>query len=166
MNQRSRITGQTAHTTRQTRHALAMLATTTPGRRRAIHAAAKEYLSQIDRRQLPMGYDVPITDDRHNRGDAYRMRRGDVFARMLGISCSASDPQLPDTARAALAAISVPVDQLSARAEATGQPAAVAFLHLLGAPLTANSDAEEALRRVQGRPAPTTNPRLTATAVA
>lgn len=164
MNQRSRITGQTAHTTRQTRHALAMLATTTPGRRRVIQAAAEEYLSQIDRRRLPMGYDVPITLDHSNRADAYRMRRGDVFARMLGISCQPSDADLPDTARAVLAAINTTVTQLSAHAEVTGQPAAVAFLHILGAPLAANSDAEEALRRVQGRPAPTAKPRALAVA--
>ncbi|MEV2259187.1 hypothetical protein AB0J13_11065 [Streptomyces anulatus] len=31
---------------------------------------------------------------------------------------------------------------------------------------TTSNDMDEALRRVQGRPAPTTNPRLTATAVA
>ncbi|MGW4256908.1 hypothetical protein [Streptomyces californicus] len=126
-----------APTTRQTSHALTMLAATTPGRRRVIQAAAEEYLSQIDRDRLPLGYDVPITDDHYNRVDAYRMRGGRTFARMLGIACQPSDPQLPDTARAVLAAITAPVDRLTERAATTGQPAAVALLHILGATGTA-----------------------------
>ncbi|MFE7485486.1 hypothetical protein [Streptomyces sp. NPDC057552] len=105
-----------------------MLTKTTPGRRRYIQAAAEEYLSQIDRRRLPVGYDVPITGDRDNRIDAYRMRRGDVFARMLGISCTASDPQLPDTARAVLAQIDAPVCQLVQAAVESGSPELVALL--------------------------------------
>ncbi|MFZ4264467.1 hypothetical protein [Streptomyces arboris] len=116
----------------QTRHALTALTTLTPGRRRVVQAAAEEYLSQIDRRRLPMGYDVPIADDRHNRGDAYRMRRGDVVARVLGISCQPSDVRFPDTVRAVLAAVDAPVDRLAERAVLTGQPVAVALLHLIG----------------------------------
>lgn len=131
--------------TRQTSHALAMLATTTPGRRRVIQAAAEGYLAQVDRRRLPLGYDLPITSDHSNRADAYRMRRGETFARMLGISCSPSDANLPDTARAVLAAIDAPVTELTDRAEATGQPVLVAMLHLIGA----TPDMDEALRRVR-----------------
>ncbi|WP_405699115.1 hypothetical protein OG209_05335 [Streptomyces sp. NBC_01383] len=119
--------------TAQTRHALAMLATTAPGRRRVIQAAAEEYLSQIERRRLPLGWNIPITDDRYNRVDAYRMRRGEVFARMLGISCQPSDAQLPDTARAVLAAIDATPQHLADLAQVTGQPALVALLHLVGA---------------------------------
>lgn len=115
----------------QTRHALTALNRTTTGRRRVIQAAAEEYLSQVDRRRLPMGWVQPITDDRFNRVDAYRMRRGDLFARMLGIACRPSDPQLPDTARAVLAELNATVDQLTARAMATGQPNAVALVHLI-----------------------------------
>ncbi|MFD4257742.1 hypothetical protein ACFWR9_08920 [Streptomyces sp. NPDC058534] len=115
---------------RQTRHALTALAHTTPHRRRVIQSAAEDYLSQIDRRRLPIGWNVPIADDRYNRVDAYRLRRGDTFARMLGISCTASDDRLPDTARAVLAVLDAPVARLVARAEATGQPAAVALLHM------------------------------------
>jgi hypothetical protein len=110
-----------------------MLATTPPGRRRVIQAAAEEYLSQIERHRLPLGWNQPITDDRYNRVDAYRMRRGDVFARMLGIACQPSDADLPDTARAVLAGINAPVAELTARAEATRQPVAVALLHVFGA---------------------------------
>ncbi|MEU3976869.1 hypothetical protein [Streptomyces bacillaris] len=133
---------------RQTAHALTALATLTPGRRRVIQAAAEEYLSQIDRHRLPLGYDLPITLDHSNRADAYRMRRGETFARMLGISCQPSDADLPDTARAVLATINAPVDQLTARATATGQPAAIALLHLLGA-TDYDPDMDEALRRAR-----------------
>ncbi|MET9051227.1 hypothetical protein ABZW50_08745 [Streptomyces bacillaris] len=105
-----------------------MLAATTPGRRRVIGAAAEEYLSQVDRRRLPMGYDLPIMLDHNNRADAYRMRRGDVFARMLGIACQPTDAQLPDTARAVLAAINAPVDRLVQAAVESGSPELVALL--------------------------------------
>ncbi|MEV0917866.1 hypothetical protein AB0I93_26860 [Streptomyces sp. NPDC049967] len=114
----------------QARHARAALATTAPGRRRVIQAAAEEYLSQIERRRLPVGYDRPIGDDRQNRADAYQMRRGETFARMLGIACRPSDTDLPNTARAVLAELTAPVAELTARAVATGQPAAIALLHL------------------------------------
>ncbi len=45
--------------------------------------------------------------------------------------------------------------RVNQRSRITGQTAA-----------TTSNDMDEALRRVQGRPAPTTSPRLTATAVA
>ncbi|WP_432111386.1 hypothetical protein [Streptomyces sp. YPW6] len=141
-----------APASRQTRHALTALTTLTPGRRHVIQAAAEEYLSQVDRRRLPMGYDLPITLDHSNRADAYRMRRGDTFARMLGISCQPSDADLPNTARAVLAAINAPVDRLTARAATTGQPTAIALLHILGA-TDSDPDMDEALRRARaGRP--------------
>ncbi|MCX4799628.1 hypothetical protein OG497_37875 [Streptomyces sp. NBC_01242] len=127
------ITAKPAHVNPQTRHALTMVPTLTPGRRRVVQAAAAEYLSQVERRRLPLGWGQPITDDHSNRADAYHMRRGHVFALMLGISCRSSDAQLPDTARAVLAAIEAPVMKLTARAEATGQPAAIALLHIIGA---------------------------------
>ncbi|MEU8623271.1 hypothetical protein [Streptomyces sp. NPDC048669] len=119
--------------TPQARHALAMLATTAPGRRRVIQAAAEEYLSQIDGHRLPVGWNQPITDDRYNRVDAYRMRQGGTFARMLGIACQPSDAQLPDTARAILAAIDATPQRLADLARVTGQPGLVALLHLVGA---------------------------------
>ncbi|MFE7105611.1 hypothetical protein ACFU98_10700 [Streptomyces sp. NPDC057575] len=121
---------------RQAQHALAALAHTSPGRRRLIAACAEEYLSQVDRRRLPLGWGQPITDDHFNRADAYEMRRGNVFARMLGISCRPSDPQLPDTARAVLAAIDAPVRKLTATAVATGQPRLVAALYIAGLVVT------------------------------
>jgi hypothetical protein len=116
--------------TRQTRHALTALTHTTPGRRRIIQAAADNYLSQIDRRRLPVGYNQPIIDDRANHADAYRMRQGDTFARMLGIACHPADEHLPDTARAVLATIDAPVRELTAAAYASGQPVLVAVLWL------------------------------------
>ncbi|MEU0831267.1 hypothetical protein [Streptomyces sp. NPDC005969] len=119
--------------TRQTRHALEMLATMAPGRRRVVEAAAADYLSQVERRSLPLGYTVQIFDDRANRVDAYGMRRGHVVARMLGIACRPGDENLPDTARAILAAISAPVDRLVEQATATGQPTLLALLHVMGA---------------------------------
>lgn len=125
--------------TRQARHALAMLATTSPGRRRVIQAAAEDYLSQVERRRLPLGYTVRISDDRANRVDAYGMRRGHVFARMLGIGSHPSDAQLPDTARAVLAAIDATPRRLAALARMTGQPDLVALLHVVGATPTMSS---------------------------
>lgn len=118
---------------RQTRHALTALATASTDRRRRIAQYAETYLSQVDRRVLPVAYSRPIADDRANRADAYRMRGGDQFARMLGISCHPADPNLPDTARAVLAEIEAPVDRLVHTALATGAPGAVALLHCLGA---------------------------------
>ncbi|MFI7315165.1 hypothetical protein [Streptomyces hygroscopicus] len=118
---------------RQIRHALTALAHTTPGRRRVIQAAAEDYLAQIDRRRLPVGYNRAILSDHDNRADAYRMRRGQTFARMLGLAVHPADEHLPDTARAALEAIDAPVRQLTAAATASGQPLLVAVAHCAGA---------------------------------
>ncbi|MEV8402602.1 hypothetical protein [Streptomyces niveus] len=114
----------------QTRHALTALASTTPGRRRFIEAAAEEYLSQVDRRRLPVGYHRAIPSDRANRTDAYRMRGGHQFARLLGIACHPTDEHLPGTARAVLAEIAAPIRQLTDAATASGQPTLVATLWL------------------------------------
>ncbi|MEU5426882.1 hypothetical protein AB0H73_14935 [Streptomyces olivoreticuli] len=114
---------------RQTRHALTALAHSTPGRRRVIAWHAEQYLAQVERRRLPVGYCCPIPSDRLNRADAYRMR-GSVFARMLGISCRRDDADLPDTARAVLAAIGETELRLEQAAVASGQPALVAILWL------------------------------------
>lgn len=114
----------------QISHALNALARTTPGRRRVIQACAEAYLSQVDRRRLPAAYRYPILDDRLNRADAFRMRRGDTLARMLGLAVRPDDPYLPDTARAVLAAIDAPVDRLTAAATASGQPHLIAVLWL------------------------------------
>ncbi|MGW7247726.1 hypothetical protein [Streptomyces decoyicus] len=116
---------------RQTRHALTALARTTPGRRRVIQTAAENYLAQVDRRTLPIGWAIPITNDRFNRVDAFRMRRGDVLARLLGLAVQPADEHLPHTARAVLAAINATVDQLTQAAHRTGNPAAVAIGHVL-----------------------------------
>lgn len=126
------VTGTSRPTTqhRQTTHALTALARTTPSRRRAIAAAATTYLSQVDRHRLPVGYAHPIGDDHANRADAYRMRGGAIMARLLGISCHPTDRHLPDTARAVLAAVDAPVQQLMERATTTGQPLLVAIAHV------------------------------------
>lgn len=116
---------------RQTSHALTALANMSPGRRRLIAACAEAYLAQVDRRVLPMGYDQPIHTDAGNRGDAYRMRRGEQFAQMLGISCRPANADLPATARAVLAAVDEPVVELTNAANATGHPFGVALLHLI-----------------------------------
>ncbi|MFI2084344.1 hypothetical protein ACH43Y_28795 [Streptomyces rubiginosohelvolus] len=146
--QNLRTPAATTAITRQTRHALIVLATLTPGRRHIIQVAAEGYLSQVDRRRLPVGYTRPITDDRDNRADAYRMLGGDTLTRMLGISCRPDDARLPDTARTVLATVSAPVDRLIARAATTGQPATVALLHILGA-TDSDPDMDEALRRAR-----------------
>jgi hypothetical protein len=125
--------GTTTPTGRKTRHALTALTRTSPGRRRLIAACAAEYLSQVDRERLPRGYDQPIADDRANRADAYRMRRGDTLARLLGLSVRPDDASLPDVARAVLAAVDTPVRDLTTQATATGQPVLVAIAHLIGA---------------------------------
>jgi hypothetical protein len=116
---------------RQTSHALTALANMTPGRRRLIAACAEAYLAQVDRRVLPMGYDQPIFTDAGNRGDAYRMRRGEQFAQMLGISCRPANADLPATARAVLAAIDSPVRNLTAAAVESGDPIGVAVAYLV-----------------------------------
>lgn len=125
--QRVRVDAQT----RQIRHALTALASTTLGRRLVIQTAAEEYLSQVDRRMLPMGYDQPIVYDAGNRSDAFRMRRGNTFASMLGLAVRPSDEYLPDTARTVLAAINATVDQLTDAAHRTGSPGGVATLYVL-----------------------------------
>ncbi|MFE2930638.1 hypothetical protein [Streptomyces sp. NPDC059278] len=117
---------------RQTQHALTALAHTTPGRRRLIATCAEEYLAQVDHKRLPVGYQRAILNDRSNRADAYRMRRGEQLAQMLGISCRPSDPQLPDTARAVIGAVDTPVRKLTATAVATGQPHLIAALYIAG----------------------------------
>lgn len=116
---------------KQISHALTALANTTPGRRRLIAACAEAYLAQVDRHVLPMGYDQPIHTDAGNRGDAYRMRRGEQFAQMLGISCRPANADLPATARAVIAAVNKPVVELTDAAIATGNPVGVALLHLI-----------------------------------
>lgn len=116
---------------RQARHALTAVARTSVGRRRLIAACARDYLSQVDRDRLPRGYDRPIADDRRNRADAFRMRRGNTLARLLGLAVRPDDADLPDTARAVLAELEKPVVRLAEVAAATGQPAVVAFLHIL-----------------------------------
>lgn len=116
---------------RQARHALTALTTTSPGRRQLIAACAEDYLAQIDRRVLPVGWTQPITNDHYNRADAYRLRSGDQFARMLGIACQPSDPHLPDTARTVLAAINSPVTELTNAATVTGDPVGIAVLYVI-----------------------------------
>lgn len=116
---------------RQIRHALTALTHTTPARRHTIAAAAADYLSQIDHHRLPVGYRAPITDERTNRIDAYRMRRGHQFARMLGLGVRPDDAHLPATARAVLDQLDAPVIRLTAAAETTGAPGVVALLHIL-----------------------------------
>jgi len=122
---------RTADQNRQIRHALTALAATTPSRRGFIARAAADYLSQVDRRRLPVGYREPIFDDRSNRADAYRMRGGDTLARMLGLAVRPSDEHLPATARAVLAATNANVDRLTEAAHRTGAPGAVATLYVL-----------------------------------
>jgi len=130
----ARRPGSTTPQDRQIRHALNALARTTPGRRRAIQAAAENYLSQINRHRLPVGYNQPIPDDRINRADAYRMRQGSTLTRMLGISCHPTDEHLPATARAVLAAIDAPIRHLANAATTTGEPVTVAVAYLVYGP--------------------------------
>ncbi|MFJ9799895.1 hypothetical protein [Streptomyces sp. NPDC101145] len=122
---------------RKVRHALTAFARTSSARRRLIAVCAADYLSQVDRERLPRGYDQPIADDRRNRADAYRMRRGDTLARLLGLAVRPDDADLPDVARAVLAAAEAPVRRLTALAATTGQPLFVAISHLIGALRTA-----------------------------
>ncbi|MBD0743573.1 hypothetical protein [Streptomyces sp. CBMA152] len=116
--------------TRQTRHALTALTRMTPARRSVVQAAAVEYLSQVDRRRLPVGYDRAIGHDDDNRADAFTMRRGNVMARLLGLGVQPHDPDLPDTARAVLAAIDTTPRELTKLGEASGQSLLVAALWL------------------------------------
>jgi hypothetical protein len=121
-------TQPTSTQTRQIRHALTALTHITPGRRLVIESAARNYLDQIDRRRLPVGYSVPIHDDRRNRIDAFTMGGGHTLARMLGIAATPSTPDLPATARAILYAIDTPVRLLTEAATRTGQPLLIAVL--------------------------------------
>lgn len=116
---------------RQTQHALTALARTTPGRRRLIAACAEEYLTQVERRAFPFGWDGPVADDPYSRANAYWNRRGRQFAQMLGISCQPSDRNLPATARAVIDAVTAPVRQLTAAAARSGNPAAVAVAYVV-----------------------------------
>ncbi|MFE4018559.1 hypothetical protein ACFXPZ_14215 [Streptomyces sp. NPDC059101] len=118
---------------RQTRHALTALARTTPARRRLIRTCAEEYLSQIDRHRLPMGYGQPMLYDPANRADAYRMRRGAQLAGMLGISCRPDDKDLPETARAVVAAVDATVHELTAVAHCVGDPVGIAVAYVVAA---------------------------------
>lgn len=119
---------------RQITHALTALARATPGRRRYIAEAATEYLNQVDGRILPLGYDQPFSPAcaAANRSDAFRMRRGDTAAAMLGLAVRPNDPNLPATLRAVIDAVNAPVDYLVQAAHTTGAPAAVALVHILG----------------------------------
>ncbi|MFE3123692.1 hypothetical protein ACFXHD_09755 [Streptomyces hydrogenans] len=123
---------------RHVRHALGRLNAASTDRRRLIEAAATEYLSQVHRHRLPAGYSQPIADDRQNRADAFHMRRGDQLAQLLGLAARPDDPHLPVVAQAVLTELDAPVRQLTEYATLTGQPEAVALLHLT-TPLTADS---------------------------
>ncbi|MFE2555998.1 hypothetical protein ACFXGT_08170 [Streptomyces sp. NPDC059352] len=114
----------------QTKHALTVLAAATPGRRRHIAAAAEDYLGQIDRRRLPIGFKRAILDDGLNRIDAYHLRHGHEFAKALGLGGGENNPGLGEVARAVLAAIDAPIQRLTACATQTGQPILVAVLHV------------------------------------
>ncbi|MEU5976294.1 hypothetical protein [Streptomyces sp. NPDC047315] len=96
-------------------------------------ALAGPYLEQVDGRRRPLGYD-------HGRTlagpvaliDAYRMRGAELVS-LLGLQLGADDAPfvLPEVARAIVAAAEAPVEALTARATVTGQPAAIALLHLI-----------------------------------
>ncbi|GAA3374691.1 hypothetical protein [Streptomyces racemochromogenes] len=117
---------------RQLDHALTALAGTTPGRRRYIAAAAREYLAQVDYQRLPVGYDQPIYGDWANRADAYEMRGGRTVAGMLGLSVRPADEHLPTTMRAIISAVDGPIDRLAEIARTSGAPAVVALAYILG----------------------------------
>ncbi|MCX5587569.1 hypothetical protein [Streptomyces erythrochromogenes] len=118
---------------RQLDHALTALARMSPGLRRYTAEAAQEYLDQIDGRRLPMGYDRPFGPglEAANRADAFRMRRGNTVAAMLGLAVQPADKHFPTTLRAIVTAVDAPVDRLVETARTTGAPAAVALVHLL-----------------------------------
>lgn len=118
---------------RQLDHALTALARMSPGLRRYTAEAAQEYIDQIDGRRLPMGYDRPFhaSAAARNRADAFRMRRGNTVAAMLGLAVRPSDPNFPTTLRAIITAVDAPVTTLVEAARTTGAPAAVALVHLL-----------------------------------
>ncbi|MFD9047803.1 hypothetical protein [Streptomyces zaomyceticus] len=118
--------------TDQTRRALDNLAYATPEERTRLRAAAEEYLSQVDRRCLPLGYNRPIPNDGDNRSDAFHMRRGDTIAHLLHLHVSADDAELPHTARAVLHELDASVRELITLASITGQPSLIAVAHLVG----------------------------------
>ncbi|MBT2467820.1 hypothetical protein J7E97_08025 [Streptomyces sp. ISL-66] len=119
--------------TGRARHAIAAFARTSSGKQRLIRAAAEEYLSQIDRRRLPVGYGRAILDDYANRIDAYEMRQGHVFTKMLGLSIRPGDAALPEIARTVLAAADATVEELVSAAKASGDPAGLAVAWIVSA---------------------------------
>jgi hypothetical protein len=139
-------TQPTSTQARQIRHALTALSHTTPGRRLVIESAARNYLNQVDRRRLPIGYSVPIHDDRRNRIDAFCMGGGHTLARMLGIAAKPSNEDMPATARAILDAIDAPVRMLTESAHRTGQPILIAILWMATAGYNWTARANHAAR--------------------
>ncbi|MEU0990465.1 hypothetical protein [Streptomyces sp. NPDC005953] len=119
-------------TGRLVQHAVTAYTRTTPGRQAVVLRHAEGYLAQVDRRTLPVGYDMPILDDSANAADAWRMRRGTLLARLLGLSVRSTDCAFPAAVRAVVAHADAPVHRLMVRASRTGQPAAVALVHLVG----------------------------------
>ncbi|MFF8412857.1 hypothetical protein [Streptomyces omiyaensis] len=113
-------------TDRHVRHALDRLKAARATRRRLIEAAAIEYLSQVHRHRLPVGYSQPIGDDRQNRADAFHMRRGDLLAQLLGLSTSPDSPHLPVVAQAVLTELDATARQLVEYAALAKTPAAPA----------------------------------------
>ncbi|MEU1071896.1 MULTISPECIES: hypothetical protein [unclassified Streptomyces] len=113
---------------RQLRHALAALDGMSSGRREQLREAAEGYLAQVDRRRLPVGCDRAIGWDPANRADAFRMRGGQTFARMLGLGVRPNDPHLPDVARAVLAQLDMVPSELAALGSASGDPVTVGVL--------------------------------------
>ncbi|MFH8752962.1 hypothetical protein ACH4GK_17795 [Streptomyces rimosus] len=127
-----------ASQSRQMRHALTALAKVSPGQRRRIREAAEEYLSQVEYRRLPAGYKRPLIDERVNRADAFKLRRGNLLARLLGISCRPDDEDLPDTARAVIAACEAPVTALTEAAQSSGDPVGVAVAYVVAGTFAAS----------------------------
>lgn len=104
-------------TARKIRHAVTVVADMDPDRLRTLRQRIDSYLYGLDR-----GW---------SRYDAFRL--WPIWARMLGLSFSStSSPAVEIVAREVLAVLDAEVDRLTADATATGQPAAVAMLHLIG----------------------------------
>ncbi|MEU7156034.1 hypothetical protein AB0A98_06255 [Streptomyces chrestomyceticus] len=129
----------TTDQTRQTRHALTVLAHTSTGRQRLIRACAEDYLSQVDRQCLPIGCNLPIRSNRANRADAFRYRRGDLLARLLGLAVRPDDEHLPDTARAVIAAYDEPVTALTDAAHLNGDPVGITVAYVIAGTLAPSS---------------------------
>lgn len=155
-----------------TQHALTALARQTPGKRRLTAAWATNYLAQVDGTAgstwAGTYYDPPTTSPgahRWHRADAYEHRHGNLMARALGIPVRPNDARLPAVARAVIAEVERTVDTLTERATTTGQPAAVALLHILGHTGDSDPDMDEALRRARrSRHCPVTHGELAARA--